>query len=94
MEFLRSFFPNTGVEAVLDLIFTNNFFLLINKIKIELSSAIRMMEQWNNGMMQDWDNGQIIYFLPIIPQFQHSIIPCGRHKTSVIKKKLHDLNVL
>jgi len=53
-----------------------------------------MMEQWNNGMMQDWDNGHIIYFLPIIPQFHPSILPCGRHKTSVIKKKLHDLNVL
>jgi len=27
---------------------------------------------WNTGMMQDWDNRHVIYFLPIIPQFQHS----------------------
>jgi hypothetical protein len=27
---------------------------------------------WNTGMMQDWDNRNDIYFLPIIPAFQHS----------------------
>ena len=50
MEFLRSFFPNTGVEAVPDLIFTNNFFMLINEIKIELSSA--SLRNWNDGTME------------------------------------------
>ena len=50
MEFLRSFFPNTGVEAVLDLIFTNNFFMLINEFKIEHSSA--SLRNWNDGTME------------------------------------------
>jgi hypothetical protein len=36
-------------------------------------------------MMQGWDNRNDIYLLPIIPKFQHSIIPCRRHKTSVVK---------
>jgi len=41
MEFLRSFFPNTGVEAVLDLIFTNNFFLLIKVVATPISFRIK-----------------------------------------------------
>jgi len=40
---------------------------------------------WNTGMMQISDNRDDISFLTTIPEFQHSTIPCGRHKTSVVK---------
>lgn len=42
----------------------------------------RNSENWSK---KTWSRHWSYAFLTIIPWFQHSIIPCGRHKTSVVK---------